>query len=137
MSPLNAARLIIACIVTALLWWGVTWLDVLPVYRLVRAHNALLFYQGYVIIGCAVLLAWFRDWAANRILWLGEKLHRWMSALAMLGVVWAEATMHILSIPHMEGWWMPILGGSSVFTGVLACLNKWRKKPSDLSTHEV
>ena len=127
MIPLNAAKFMIACVIAALLWWGFTWLDVPPVYRLVRAHNTIMFYQGYVIIGLAVALAWFRDWAAYKILWLAEKLHRWISALAMLAVVWAEGTMHILSIPHMEGWWVPILGGGSLFTSMATYLGKWRK----------
>jgi hypothetical protein len=131
------AKCLVACVIAALVWWGVTWLDVPPIYRLVRSHNALLFYQGHILIGLAVLLAWWRDWAAHQIVWLGEKLHRWTSALTMLGVVGVDASLHILSIPHIEGWWVPILGGSSVITGVLAYLSKWRHKPCDSISHDI
>jgi hypothetical protein len=134
MTPYHAAKCIIACIVAALCWWGVTLLNMPPVYRMVRAHNAILLYQGYVLLGSAVLLAWFHDLAAHKMVWLGARLHRWVAALVMVCVLWAEGTMHLINVPHLEGWWMPILG-SGVCTGVLAYLTKWWKKPCDLTTH--
>ena len=52
----------------------------------------------------------------------------------------AETLMHLLSIPHMEGWWLPIASGSSALTGIGAWVRrKYRKNKSkdDVSTCEV
>ena len=86
----------------------------------------------YAIIALAVSLAIFHRWAAYKVLWLGEKLHRWISALAMLGIIWIEATMHLLSIPHMEGWWIALFSGSmaSGITAWIRSLSSSRNPPS-------
>jgi hypothetical protein len=39
-----------------------------------------------------------------------------------------EALMHVLSIPHLEGWWLPIVSGSTALTGMLAWFRKKRNK---------
>ena len=122
----------IVLLVAALLWWGIVWLDIPPVYRLARTHNPFLFYQGHVLIALAVLLAWFHRWAIHKLLWLCQKINRWASALMMMGVVIVDTSMHLLSIPHIEGWWLPMFGGSAFITGMGAWLNQWRKKPKDL-----
>lgn len=130
MNPLRWALLCIALLIAGLLWWGIAWLDVPPIYRL--THNTMLLYRGYAIIALAVSLAIFHRWAAHKMLWLGEKLHRWISALAMLGIIWIEATMHLLSIPHMEGWWIALFSGSMA-SGVAAwirSLSSSRNPPS-------
>lgn len=127
----------IALLVTLLIWWGLKWLDVPPIYRLARVSNPLFFYQGHMLIMLAVLLAWFHRWAAGALLWLCGEVRRWASALMMLGVVMIDGSMHLLSIPHMEGWWLPIFGGSALLTGMSAWLHQWRKKPQDLQADEV
>lgn len=129
MNPLRWALLSVAFLIAGLLWWGIAWLDVPPIYKL--THNTMLPYRGYTIIALAVSLAIFHRWAASKILWLGEKLHRWISALMMMGMVIIDGSMHLLSIPHMEGWWLPIFGGSVFITGVSAWLHQWRCKLSD------
>lgn len=126
-----------ALLVALLVWWGLKWLDVPPVYRLARVSNPLFFYQGHILITLAVLLAWFHRWAANALLWLCGEVRRWASALMMMGVVIIDGSMHLLSIPHMEGWWLPILGGSAFITGMSVWLHQWRKKPQDLKADEV
>lgn len=79
----------------------------------------------------AILLAYFHRWAAEKLLWLGEKIHRWISTLLMMGMVGIEAFMHILSIPHLEGWWLPIFGGSAFITGITAWFHDLRSKSKD------
>lgn len=55
------------------------------------------------------------------------QVQRWLSALAMLAVVWAEATMHLFNIPHMEGWWVPLLGGGFI-SGVVGWVKGYRTR---------
>jgi hypothetical protein len=129
MSPYRWALLLVSIAIIVLLWWGVQWLDIPPIYRQVLLHYPLLRYQGYILVACAVLLAWFHSWAAMKILWICEKLHRWLSALMMLGAIWIEATMHIFNIPHIEGWYMPIVGGSAFASAITVWIQKWKKKP--------
>lgn len=127
------ARLIVATMTAGFLWWGIIWIDVPPVYRLARSHNMFLFYQGYILIVIAVLIAWFHHLVEAKLLWIAEKIHRFISVLIMLGVVWTEGAMHIFNIPHMEGWWISLLGGSTFITGFLAYISKWQKKSEKLN----
>ncbi len=122
----------VALLTAVLLWWGMQWLDMPPIYRLARAHSFLLRYQGHIIIASAVLLAWFRQRAALSLDWLAGKLHRWLSALILLSALWMDAAMHIFSIPHIEGWWLPLCGGSAFISGLAAFFPRLRKK-SDTS----
>jgi hypothetical protein len=127
MNPLRWALLSVILLIAGLLGLGIAWLDVPPIYKL--THNTLLLYRGNAIIALAISLAIFHRWAAYKMLWLGEKIHRWMSALAMLGIIWIEATMHLLSIPHMEGWWIALFSGGMA-SGIaawikgLSCIRK-------------
>lgn len=62
------------------------------------------------------------------ISWLFREIYRWISVLLMLMAVSIDGVMHLLSIPHMEGWWVPVLGGGAFASGLLAWLHQWRKK---------
>ncbi len=126
MNPLRWALLCVALLIAGLLWWGIAWLDVSPIYKL--THNFILLYRGYAIIALAIALTIFHRWAAYKMLWLGKKLHRWMSALMLMGVVMIEGSMHLLSIPHMEGWWITLFGGSAVISGTIAWVQRWRER---------
>jgi hypothetical protein len=125
MQTQREALLCVAFLIAGLLWWGIAWLDVPPIYKL--TNNAMLLYRGYAIIALAVALAIFHRWAANKMLWLGEKIYRWTSALAMLGIIWIEATMHLLSIPHIEGWWITLIGSSGLISSSLFWLKRKRE----------
>jgi hypothetical protein len=125
------ALMSISAIILALVWWGIAWLDVPPIYRLARLNNPILLYQGHILIMLAVVLAWFHRWAANKLLWLAREIHRWVSALMLMAAIVIDSSMHLLSIPHMEGWWLPLLGGSAFMTGITAWFYQWRKKPAD------
>lgn len=137
MNPYRWASFAIALLVVLLIWWALKWLDMPPVYRLARVSNPLFFYQGPILIALAVAVAWFHCSTANALLWVCGEVRRWASALMVMGVVIIDGSMHLLSIPHMEGWWLPIFGGSAFITGMSAWLHQWRKKPQDLKADEV
>jgi hypothetical protein len=123
------ALVIVALLDTALVFWGLQILFIPKIYMLARSHNFFLYYEGEILIFLAVALAWFRGWAANRSIWLLQEAHRWISALLMLGVMGIEATMHFLSIPHIEGWWMPIIGSGAFASAITALVQKRKRKP--------
>lgn len=100
---------------------GILWLDVPPIYRFAQ-HAPVMLYRGYVALGLAGLLIGARRWILGRMLWLFAQFHRWASALFMLSMVGIDAAMHVLNIPHMEGWWLPLVGGGGLIPGVLVRL---------------
>lgn len=117
------ALLLLIALVLGFVAVGIVWLDVPPIYRL--AHNTpFILYRGYIALALAGVLACAHRWVINKILWLSVQIHRWLSALAMLSVVGIDATMHVLNIPHMEGWWIPLLGGS----GLVSSSFLWLKR---------
>jgi len=117
----------IAFMIVGLLWWGVTLLNLPPIYRLARMQNPILNYQSYAVIALALLLAVLHRPVARGILWLGQEIHRLASVAMMFGVVAMDGSMHLLNIPHMEGWWLPLFGGSAVISSLGAWLHQWRK----------
>ena len=122
----------VALLDAILLWWGLELLFIPPIYKLARMHSPLLYYEGHILILLSVLLAWCRGWAAEKVMWLCKEIHRWASALMVLGALAIDGSMHLLGIPHIEGWWLPLLGSSAFITGMSAWLHGWRKKPKDL-----
>lgn len=107
--------IVLISLILCLLWLGVLWI-VPPVYRL--THSFVMLYRGYGAFGVAALLACFHRQAARGMIWISLQIHRWLSAMAMLGVLWVEAAMHMFNIPHMEGWWLPVVGGSFISSTV-------------------
>ena len=57
-------------------------------------------------------------------LWLREKIYRWLSVITAAFCCGIDGMMHVLNIPHAEGWWLPVVGGSA-FVGAGA---KWLRK---------
>ena len=55
------------------------------------------------------------------------KLYGALSGLVVAAVMGLESVMHALNIPHVEGWWAPLLGGG-ICLGTGAAWQKWRKK---------
>lgn len=117
--PLLLVIILVLCLVAV----GMMWLDVPPIYRLAH-HAPFMVYRGYMALGLASLLVCTHRWVIGKMLWLSMHLHRWVSALAMLGVVGIDASMHILNIPHTEGWWVPLIGGSGLISSSLLWLKQ-------------
>ena len=123
------ALCLIALAVFGLFIWGLQLLTVPKIFLLVQRPYPLFQYQGPLLMGLAITLAWFREWAAEKLIWLCLEMHRMISGLVMAAVIGSEGFMHILNIPHVEGWWIPLLsGGTAVTFG--AWFQKWRKEPS-------
>lgn len=118
---------LIALTASGLLWWGVTLLSMPPVYRLARMNNPMLHYQAYVLITLALLLGLFHRPAVKVLLWLSGEIHRLASIAMMFSVVVIDGSMHLFNIPHMEGWWLPLFGGSAVISSFGAWLHHSRK----------
>ena len=125
----NIALCLIALTTAGLLWWGVTLLNQPQIYRLARMQNTILHYQAHTLIVLALLLALLHRPVARGILWLGQEIHRLASVAMMFGVVVMDGGMHLLNIPHMEGWWLPLFGGSALISSLGAWFHQWRKKP--------
>ena len=56
-----------------------------------------------------------------------HKAHQWISGLLVDGELGIDGLMHMLNIHHMEGWWIPVVGGGAVATGANAWIRSWRK----------
>ena len=112
------AHILLGMLILSLVALSITWLDVPPIYRLTH-HNPFMLYRGYVVLGLVALLACFHRWAIAKMIWLSMQIHRWVSALVMLSVIGVDASMHVLNIPHMEGWWMPLIGSSGAISSLI------------------
>ena len=123
----------VAITIAALLWWGLEILFIPPIYKLAHENNIFLYFQGHILIAAAVMLAWLRQWAAEKLIWMCQEVHRWVSTLLMFAVVGMEGFMHLLNIPHPEGWWVPIIGGGAASASAL--LLQRRKKKHSTSHH--
>ena len=110
-----------------LAWRGLTILLLPPIYQLARTQNLLLHYEGHLLVALALVLVLSHRWAVAKILWISQEIHRWISALLMCGVIGIDAMMHVFNIPHMEGWWLPIFGGSAMTSVIAGWLRKLRK----------
>jgi hypothetical protein len=119
---------IVALLVATLLWSGLAWLDIPPIYRLARGHYPFFFYQGHLLIVSAALLAWFHGAAAHGIVWIAQKLHRVASAVMVMGFLAIDGGMHLFSIPHIEGWWLPVVSGGAFLTALTAWVQRTRNK---------
>lgn len=109
----------------------------LPDITLFRVWPYYLLPKPEILLGVAVLLAWFRVHAANALIWLGMKAHRWLSTLLMVGVMSADGLLHLFSIPHIEGWWLPLLGSGVAASAINALLHTHKNKPDSLHSHEA
>lgn len=74
----------------------------------------------------AVLLVWLRNKAASYLLWIAAKLHRTISLLLLVAALGADGLLHIFSIPHMEGWWVSLIGSSAALSAVHIWIQKQR-----------
>ncbi|MFN5351847.1 MAG: hypothetical protein ACK5BE_04445 [Alphaproteobacteria bacterium] len=84
-------------------------------------------YLGYLLVFLACLLVIFYRWLVNKIIWLSQEVYRLVSAIIMVLMVGIEGALHFFSIPHIEGWWIPMLGGGLITT-VVAYFHKLKSK---------
>ena len=127
------AQTIIALTIAGLLYLGFQMLSVPKIFLLVQRPYPILAYEGPILVAMAVGLAWFREWLAHRLVWIFMEIHRLISALLIMAVVGAEGFMHAFNIPHLEGWWIPLVGGGAAATAITSWLRKWKKKSSSSS----
>jgi len=111
------ALALVALAIAGFLYLGLQILTAPKVFLLARPLFA---YEGPVLVVLAAVLAWFREWAARKLVWLFMEIHRLISTLVMAAVIGAEGFMHAFSIPHIEGWWIPLVSG-----GAAATLGAW------------
>ena len=124
------AKTVIALVVAALLCAGWKFLILPPIYKLARIQNPLFHYEGYILIIMAVMLTWFYRLAVDKLAWCAQEIHRLVSALLMVSVIGIDVIMHAFSIPHMEGWWLPMFGGSAAASVITGWLQRFRQRHS-------
>lgn len=83
---------------------------------------------AYAMLIGAALLIYFRQPAAENIRWFAARVHRWLSAIFLSALFGLESLLHVLGIPHMEGWWIPLLGSGALFSAIAIWFGKWKRK---------
>ncbi len=101
-----------------------------------HAEEAAFYIQSYVLIGLGLLAAALNKYAVRGLEWLLNKIYRAVSFILMLGVLFSESVLHLLNVPHVEGWWIPILGSSVFATATAAWIYKFRKDKGCCSGHD-
>lgn len=102
----------------------------LPAITLFKQFPYYILPKGPAVLVLALLAAWFRSHVTQAILWLGGKIHRWLTLLAALGIASSEGALHFFSIPHPEGWWIPLLGCGAIASVVEGLLHGHKHKHS-------
>lgn len=125
MSVQTCAKSAVALLLLVMLWWGLHLAFLPPIYRIARP-DALL--EGYVLLGLSLVLAFFFRSAVERLIWLAQEMHRIISALLVMAALGIDGLMHAFSIPHMEGWWLPLLGSGALATAIVGWLKKFRER---------
>jgi hypothetical protein len=128
-SPRKLATLMVAILTAGLLVLGVQMLT-LPKITLFSHWPYYMLPKGPIVLILSVLLAWFHKPAAHFLIWLGRKIHRWLSMLLVIAALGADGLLHLFSIPHVEGWWLPLLGSGAAATAIHALLHKHKNEPS-------
>ena len=124
----NLVRISVYFISAMLTYSGIKLLLLPPIYQFARSQSTWLYYEGYLFMGLAVVLVLCRRWLIEKLLWLSQEIHRIVSTLLMAGVIGMDVMMHIFSIPHMEGWWLPLFSGATV-SAISGLVHKvWRTR---------
>lgn len=132
LSPLRVALLVVVGVNVLLCWWAMELLTLPPLYRQLRSQSMVLRYEPHLAVLLAVVLAAYARAAAQKLLWVCGALHRWVSTLLMVAALGMDGLMHVLDIPHPEGWWLPMLGSGAVASFIAGMLHK-KKKAGDPS----
>lgn len=109
------ARTLSIGLIFVILVWGISLLNISPIYKITN-NNPIFLYKGHLLILLAIILAFKHQLLENKLIWVADKIHRAISAIAVLGIIGIEGIMHILSMPHIEGWWVSIIASSSLFS---------------------
>jgi hypothetical protein len=126
-SSRKLATFMVAILTAGLFVLGVQMLT-LPKITLFSHWPYYMLPKGPIILILSVLLAWFHKPAARFLMWLGRKIHRWLSMLLMVAALGADGLLHLFSIPHVEGWWLPLLGSSAAASAIHALLHTHKNK---------
>lgn len=93
-----------------------------PSYIQVASDNYFVKYQGYIFIFIGFCLIPFYFWLVEKIIWLSQEIYRFISTIIMFFILGIEGAMHFLNIPHVEGWWIPLLSGGAA--GIIVSFSK-------------
>ena len=61
---------------------------------------------------------------------LGSRAHRWLSLFLMFMLMSVDGLMHVFNVPHMEGWWVPVVGSSAAMVVTGKWVNYLRTLPT-------
>lgn len=86
--------------------------------------------RGEVLIVAAILLVVFCKPASHYLLWISQKIYRALAALLVFALIGADGLLHVFSIPHVEGWWLPLASSLIAASGVSAWVEKYKKRHS-------
>ena len=113
------ARILSAGFILVIFILGISFLNIPLVYKL-TTNNPLILYKGYLLIALSMALAWKHRWLESKLAWAVEKIHRTLSTILIILALGIDGLMHIFNIPHIEGWWISIIAGSSFLTWLSA-----------------
>lgn len=88
----------------------------LPAIMLFRVWPYYLLPPPLVVMALGIIIALLHRYAALGLLWIAAKLHRIFSSLILILALGVDGLLHMLSIPHIEGWWLSLVGGSAIMT---------------------
>lgn len=126
------AHVVIVLLAALLAWWGYAAMH-MPAATLAHEphdHDTLP-YQGEILIAIAAFIFCFQRWLSQKLVWVFQGIYRLASLLMLVTVGGLEGLMHILSIPHMEGWWIPLLGSSALMGGMVAWFKSFKSRRRD------
>ncbi len=93
-------------------------------------HHAHFPYQAQLFFALALLLVCFYRRAVQGVLWVCREVYRLLSMALLFVALMIEGGLHLFHIPHVEGWWIPLIGGGAAASGAgaWAWFRQWRKR---------
>jgi hypothetical protein len=82
--------------------------------------------RGEILILASFLLVLFCGQCANFILFVSRKLSHLLAFLLVFMLIGADGIFHMLSIPHIEGWWLPLASALLTGNGIIQWLKKYK-----------
>lgn len=98
----------------------------LPAITLFRVWPYYLLPPPEVMMVMGIIVALFHKCASLGLLWIAAKLHRIFLSLILIFALGADGLLHVLSIPHIEGWWLSLLGSSALITALSVWVQKYK-----------
>lgn len=118
--------LLIASILMALGLYMLT----LPDIVLFRQWPYYILPRSEMLVTAAILLGVFCKPASHYLLWISHKIYRIVAALVVFALVGADGLLHLFSIPHVEGWWLPLASSLIAASGISAWVEKYKQRRS-------